>query len=76
MPSPHVGKYSCLKSSLVVPECVRQIFGDKGYKTELASVLQPLPQHSLQAYRYRIESIGATSKGKFAKDLAVFAGNF
>jgi len=75
LPSYHVGKFNSIKSGLNINDCVRQFFSEELYNTELASVLNPLPQETQQVYKYRIESIKEKAKGKFSKDLTIYGGN-
>lgn len=57
--------YAESKSKLLASKCVEEFFFGKGYREELAQVLDPASRDAPQPYKYQIEAIEKTAKGRF-----------
>ena len=56
--------YDDLKKKCNLSDCIKEIFHDEIYRSELKDVLEPISQHSQQTYKYRLDSIMKSSKEK------------
>eukprot|EP00826_Nyctotherus_ovalis_P044598 TRINITY_DN4825_c0_g1_i2.p1 TRINITY_DN4825_c0_g1~~TRINITY_DN4825_c0_g1_i2.p1 ORF type:complete len:203 (+),score=40.40 TRINITY_DN4825_c0_g1_i2:108-716(+) len=57
--------YAESKNKLLTSKCVEEFFFGKSYREELAQLLDPASRDAPQPYKYQIEAIEKTAKGRF-----------
>ena len=69
-------KYTNLRAAISSPENAKEVFSNPFYCADIATVLQPLPPYTKQAYKYRMEAFTSEVQKKHAKDLSLYQGTF
>ena len=68
-------EYEGVKHKMTALSSALELFSNSIYRTEAISILKPKPPHVMQAYQYKIDAFTPDIKAKYAKDLALHAGN-
>ena len=70
-----IKSYEVCKESLSFDFCIKKLFSNEAYISELSAILKPLPQHSMTTYQYRLNNIEELAKEKLIQ-IKPYTSNF